>query len=399
MARKAKELGPLDVKRLTRPGFYFVGGVAGLALQVLPTGARSWVLRVMVAGKRRNMGLGGYPDVTLAGAREAAREHRATIDRGGDPIAERRKARLALVAELGKAVTFKAAATAFIASREGSWRNEKHRYQWSATIETYAYPHIGNTPVQDLTLADIRKVLDPIWTTKTETAKRLRGRIEQIVDYAIVHGQREGDNPARWRGHLDKVLPPPGKVAKVKHFEALPWKDLPAFLVKLKAVGGTAARALEFAILCAARSGEVRGATWEEFDLDGAMWAIPAKRMKAGREHRVPLSPAALELLKALPRVSGDKYVFSGARGKMLSDMAMTAVLRRMGLKIVPHGFRSTFRDWVADQTDYPGEVAEMALAHIVSDKTEAAYRRGDLLQRRVQLMSDWAHYCYPKPT
>jgi integrase len=414
MPRKAKELGPLDVKRLTKPGFYFVGGVAGLALQVLPTGSRSWVLRVMVGGKRRNMGLGGFPDVTLAGAREAAREARAKVVAGVNPIAERRKARLALMAELGKSVTFKAAATAFIAAREGQWRNDKHRYQWQATVETYAYPHIGNKPVHELTLRDMLNVLEPIWRTKTETAKRLRGRMEQIIDSAIVQGQRDrGDNPATWRGNLDKVLPSPDKIATVEHYPALPWKRVPAFIEALQGVEGLASEALEFLILTVVRSKPVRFALWSEIDLDKAMWAIPADHMKGNREHRVPLSPQAVELLKRLPRMSNvpahRDYVFPGARGKMLSDMAMSMIIRRFngkggnwvddaGETVVPHGFRSSFRDWVSDVTDHPGEVAEMALAHVVADKTEAAYRRGDLLERRVKLMRDWSDYCYRKP-
>ncbi len=394
MPRKAKELSALEVGRLKAPGRYPVGGVAGLCLKVTPTGARSWVLRVMVAGKRRDAGLGGYPDVPLAQAREKAREARDKIERGVDPIAERAAAHSALMASRGAETTFEEAARRFIEAKSPEWGNAKHAAQWGATLETYAFPVIGKLQVRDVTLAHIVKILEPIWTKKTETATRVRGRIESVLDWATVRGYRHGDNPARWRGHLDKVLPKPTKVSKVEHHSALPVAAVGAFVVELRKREGMAARALEFAILTAARSGEVRGATWPEIDLANRVWTIPGERMKAGREHRVPLSDAAADLLEKLPRFPGTDVVFVAPRGGVLSDMSLTAVMRRMEVDAVPHGFRSTFRDWAAEHTNYPREVAEMALAHTITDKVEAAYRRGDLFEKRRRMMDDWAKFC-----
>jgi integrase len=261
-------------------------------------------------------------------------------------------------------------------------------------LKNYAYPHMGDLLVRDVDLRHVHAALEPIWSTKTETASRVRGRIEAVLAYAKVLRYRTGDNPAAWRGHLDKVLPAPGMVAKVKHYTALPFTEVADFLVKLGKVEGLGARALEFAILTAARSGEARGATWSEINLDEAVWVIPAERMKAKKEHRVPLSKAALDLLNALPRIAGNDLVFVAPRGGVICDATMSAALKRMEVKAVPHGFRSTFRDWAAECTSYPGEMAEMALAHTVSDKVEAAYRRGDLYMKRVKMMSDWARYC-----
>jgi integrase len=394
MARKASELGALAVSHLKSPGLHFVGGVAGLGLQVLPTGGRTWVLRATVAGKRRDMGLGGYPDVTLAGAKEAARVAREKIRMGIDPIAERYAALSALRAMQGKAMNFKEAALAYMATHETGWRNTKHAQQWRNSLNAYAYPVIGQLSLRDVELAHIMKILEPIWQGKTETANRLRGRIEQVLDWATVRGYRDGLNPARWRGHLDKLLTAPSKVMKVKHHKALPWAEIGGFMSKLRNAEGMGARALEFTILTAARSGEVRGATWAEIDLGAAEWIVPGDRMKAGKEHRVPLSPAALALLNALPRMAGIDLVFPAQRGGQLSDMTLTAVLRRMGVEAVPHGFRSTFRDWAAECTSYPREAAEMALAHAIGDKVEAAYRRGDLFEKRVLMMADWANFC-----
>ena len=393
MPRKAKELSPLEVRRLTRAGRWSVGGTDGLALQVTPSGARSWVLRVAAGGRQREMGLGSFPTVPLAEAREKARQHRALVKQGVDPIASRRAASSAASAERQAQKTFSEVAAQYIAQHEKSWKNAKHQAQWAATLRTYAEPSIGRLLVRDIRSAHVIAVLEPIWTTKTETATRVRSRIELVLDYAAARGYREGLNPARWKGNLDAALPNASKVAPVRHHAAVEVKQVTAFMKRLGSQDGVGARALEFAVLTAARSGEVRGATWAEIDLKAALWIVPATRMKAGREHRVPLSNPAIKLLRALP---GDRlpqdHVFPGMRGP-LSDMSLTAVLRRMDVSATAHGFRSTFRDWVSEYTEHSGEVAEMALSHAIGDKVEAAYRRGDLLEKRVALMTDWASF------
>ena len=394
MALKAKELGPLEVSRLVEPKLHFVGGVAGLALQITPTGARCWVLRVAVGGKRRHMGLGGYPDVTLAGAKEAARAARAQISEGIDPVAERQAKRSALAAAVAATMTFSEAAEKYIAAHEAGWKNAKHADQWNNTLTTYAYPVIGKISVGDIETAHIMRVLEPIWTTKTETASRLRGRIESVLDWATVRGFRKGDNPARWRGHIEHLLAARADVQKTVHHAAMDYREVGAFLVDLRQQEGLGARALEFAILNAARSGEVRGATWSEIDLEAAVWTIPAGRMKAEKEHRVPLSAESLALLGALPRMVGTDLVFPNAKNAVLSDMTLTAVLRRMGVPVTAHGFRSSFRDWAGETTAYPREVIEHALAHQLKDKAEAAYARGSLFDKRRRLMADWAKFC-----
>lgn len=394
MARRAPELGALAVGRLREPGLHAVGGVAGLCLQVTPGGSRSWILRATVGGKRRDMGLGGFPDVTLAGARDKAREARAVIDRGADPILERQRAASALRAEQAKSMTFEKAARELIGTKSDEWRNAKHRAQWTASLEAYAYPVIGKVLVSDVGQAQVLAVLRPIWKEKTETANRVRGRIEQVLDWAKVQHLREGENPARWRGHLDKLLPAPTKIARVTHHPALAIDAVPGFFAALRLRRGTSARALEFLVLTAARSGEVRGARWPEIDTDAAVWTVPAERMKAHKEHRVPLSPQALELLRELPRIKDNDLVFPAPRGGMLSDMSLTAVTRRMELKAVPHGMRSTFRDWAAERTDFPHAVAEMALAHTIGNAVEAAYRRGDLFAKRAAMMAAWGAFC-----
>lgn len=399
MGRKAVELSPLAVSRLKTPGLHFVGGVAGLALQVLPTGGRTWILRVTVGGRRRDMGLGGYPDVTLAGAREAARTARELIRDGTDPIERARAAKKALQAAAARGVTFREAAESYIASHEAGWRNAKHKAQWTSTLTSYAFPVIGALSVGDIEHPHISKVLNPIWTTKTETASRLRARIESVLDWATTQGYREGPNPARWKGHLDKVFPRPSKVAKPVHHPALPVQDMGLFMASLHEAEGMGAKALMFAILTAARSGEVRGATWSEIDVQRGIWTVPAGRMKAGKEHRVPLSKAALALLASLPRIAGSDLVFQAPRGGQLSDMTLSAVMRRLKVPAVPHGFRSTFRDWAAEYTPYPSEVVEMALAHTVGNKVEAAYRRGDLFEKRRRLAEDWARFCSKAPS
>ena len=394
MARKAKELSALEVGRLTSSGHHAVGGVAGLYLYVVDSGERSWVLRTKVGSKRLHMGLGGFPEVQLAKAKEKARAAKEQITQGIDPIAQRIAIASSLKAQQATEITFEKAAQAYIEAHGESWKSPKHRAQWSATLMTYAYPHFGNLLVKDIVQEHVLKALEPIWKTKTETATRLRGRIESILDWATVRKYRTGDNPARWKGHLDKLLPAPGKIQKVEHHKALPASQMPAFVKDLRTREGLAARALEFAILCASRSGEVRGAQWAEIDMDQATWVIPAERMKAGKEHRVPLSVQALKLLKSIPKSEAGDWVFTSSTGKPLSDMALTTVLRRMKVDAVPHGFRSTFRDWAGEMTNHPRDVAEQALAHTLENKVEAAYRRGDALEKRRLMMQEWADYC-----
>jgi integrase len=394
MPKRISEMSALAVSRLKDPGLHFVGGVSGLALQITPNGARSWVLRIHVSGKRREMGLGAFPDVTLSQARDKARAQRELLDQGIDPVEHRQAERRANAVSQASTMIFEKAATAYIEAHESTWRNAKHGQQWANTLKTYAYPHIGHLAVGDIELPHILAVLEPIWKTKTETATRLRGRLELVLDWATARGYREGLNPARWRGHLDKLLPKPSKVAKVEHHAALPVQDLGAFMARLRQQQGMGAKALEFLILTAARSGEVRGATLDEFDLEAGMWTIPAERMKAGKEHRVPLVQAAIDLIKALPMMAGAPYVFHAPRGGQLSDMTITAVLRRMEVDAVPHGFRSTFRDWAAERTNYPRDMAEMALAHTIGNKVEEAYRRGDMFEKRRRMMADWARFC-----
>jgi len=393
MARKQKELGALAISNIKNRGIHFVGGVAGLAINVTKTGGRSWILRYQVDGKRRDMGLGGYPDVTLSQAKEKARAARALLSEGIDPIENTRAKRSRLKAEQSSAITFQQAAYKYLEAHEGTWKNAKHAQQWRNTLETYAFPVIGQLIVRDVELPQILEILEPLWRTKSETASRLRGRIESVLDWAIARGYRSEPNPARWKGLLDKLLPAPSKIRKISHHTALPYSELPGFMVELRQQDGMGARALEFLILTATRSGEVRGATWDEFDLKEGVWTIPAERMKAGREHRVPLSDAALALILRQREMKICEYVFPSPREKCLSDMTLTAVLRRMEVNAVPHGFRSSFRDWVAETTDYPNEVAEMALAHAIGNKVEAAYRRGDLFGKRKELMQDWASY------
>jgi integrase len=393
MPVKAKELGALAVSNLNKPGCWAVGGVDGLYLQVASGGARCWVLRVMVRGRRREMGLGSFPSVRLADAREAARAYRALAAKGADPIEHRNAAVAAAMAASNSAKSFKWCADAYIAAHEAAWRNVKHGQQWRNTLDTYAMPVIGDLPAAEVTAAHVMQVLSPIWITKNETARRLRSRIELVLDYATVFGYRSGNiaNPARWRGHLDKALPDPAKVAPVVHHPAVPVKQMGEFMLKLRASEGMGARALEFAILTAARSGEVRLATWAEMDLDEAVWTIPAARMKAHREHRVPLTAAAVKLLQALPRSKGEPLIFAGLKPKTpLSDMTLTAVLRRLKVDAVPHGFRSSFRDW-GRTAGHSRELMELSLAHAVGSKTERAYARDDAFEQRRPIMAAWA--------
>lgn len=393
MPKIARELSAIEVSRLKAPGLVSVGVVPGLHLQISSTGTRSWILRVKVGIKRRDMGLGQFPGVTLAQARDKARQARELIENGHDPIFERERAQSKLKAEQASAITFESAAHAFMDAKSAEWSNPKHASQWAATLKTYAYPVIGQLHVADVKQTHVLQILEPIWASKTETATRLRGRIENVLDWAKARGYRTDENPARWRGHLDKLLSAPEKTTKVIHHPAVPINEVSAFYAALQQRTGIAARALEFALLTATRSGEVRGATWAEFNLDAGLWVIPAERMKARKEHRVPLSKQALQILRDLPRLEGCEFVFPAPKAGALSDMALTAVMRRMGLSFVPHGLRSTFRDWTAERTSYPRDLAEMALAHTVGNKVEAAYRRGDMLERRAVMMQVWADF------
>ena len=394
MPRKAKEMPAIEVKRIETPGRHAVGGVAGLLLVVKDSGAKSWIFRTTVGDRRRNIGLGGYPDVPLASAREKARAIKEVIEQGVDPVAERQERRMALIKERMSKMTFAEAARLCHEKKAPEFKSEKHSKDWISSVNRYAIPVIGKMPVDEIELTHILEVLQPIWTEKTETATRLRQRIEHILSWATVSGYRKGDNPARWQGHLDAVLPKPGKVKKKSHFDALPWQEIGTFMQDLRKRDGMGARALEFIILTAARSRETRLATWDEFDIENRIWTIPPERMKAGKQHTVPLTEDAIKLLRKLPKFEGSPYVFSAARGGPLSDMAISMVCRRMKVEAVPHGFRSTFRDWAAESTNFPREVCEQALAHTIESKVEAAYRRGDLFEKRRKLMEAWAGFC-----
>lgn len=399
MARQSKRLKALSVGRLKEPGLYPDGD--GLYLQVTGTGdevKRSWIYRYRLGGRKtpRDMGLGPYPDVSLENAREAAAKARELCRGGVDPIDARRAARAQDALEKAKAITFKECAEAYIKAHTPGWRNAKHGDQWRATLDTYADPVIGKLAVQAVDTGLVMKVLEPIWKEKTETASRLRGRIEAILDWATVRGLRQGDNPARWRGRLDNLLPARAKVQKVKHHAALPYQEIGAFMEALRGQDGIAASALEYLILTATRTSETIGATWDEVNLEDALWVIPEGRIKAGKAHRVPLSAAALAILERTPKKRRTGPLFPNERnGDPLSTNALLKLLKRMGRSdLTAHGFRSTFRDWAAERTNYPREVAEMALAHTISDKVEAAYRRGDLFEKRKRLMAEWAKFC-----
>lgn len=393
MGRKAKPLAPLTIGKLSTPGMHFVGHVSGLALRVSPAGARSWILRLMVGGKRCDVGLGSYPEIPLVKAKDRAIEQRQLVQQGVDPVAARKSARMALQAERASFMSFRDAALQYIATHQAGWKNAKHASQWRNTLATYVYPIMGDLHVKDVTLHHVLQVIEPIWQGKAETASRVRNRIELVLDWAKARGLRKGDNPAAWKGNLQALLPERSKIAKVKHHASMEWGDTPAFLKKLRAQDSTGAKALEFIILTSCRSGEARLATWDEIDLERGVWTIPAGRMKAGKEHRIPLSKSALALLKKLPRMGSTPHLFSNREGKPLSDMALTQLLRRMEVDCTVHGFRSTFRDWAGETTAFPREVIEHALAHQLKDKSEAAYARGDLFTKRTRLMAEWATF------
>lgn len=405
MARKVEKLSSAAVKNANKPGMYGDGG--GLWLHVGPNAldenqkptntGKSWIFRFMLDGKAREMGLGPLHTIGLSEARDLAQACRKQVLQGIDPLEVKHEKRKARKLEAAKAISFKDCAGKYIAANRAGWRNAKHAKQWEATLKAYAYPVIGGLSVGAIDTGHVTKILQPIWTTKTETASRVRGRIEQVLDYATTHAWRAGENPARWRGHLENVLPKKSKVAKVEHHAALPWREIGAFMKTLGAEAGTAALALRLTILTAARTGEVLGAQWGEFDLQQKVWTVPAGRMKAEREHRVPLTDDVLAILteaKKLPQEGAD-YVFPGAKKKApLSNMAMLVLLRRMERDdLTAHGFRSTFRDWAAE-TGQPNDVAEAALAHTLGSKVQAAYQRGDMLDRRRKLMEAWAAFC-----
>jgi integrase len=399
MARLVAKLTALAVSKVQAKGKYGDGG--GLWLQVSATGAKSWIYRFTMNGRAREMGLGPLHTVSLATARTRAAEWRLVrLDRV-DPIEARKAQWEKAQLDAAKAMTFSACTTAYITAHRPAWRNTKHASQWENTLKTYADPVFGAMPVQVIDTSLVMKVLDPLWLTKPETASRLRGRIEAVLDWATARGYRTGDNPARWRGHVDKLLPARTKVRQVKHHAALPYTEVPAFIASLTSQDGTGARALAFLILTAARTNEVIGARWNEFDLKGKVWVVPASRMKGGRDHRVPLSDPAVHIVERMKteRKDGHEFLFPGGKADSgLTNMALLALLKRMNRgDLTAHGFRSTFRDWAAERTNFPREVAEMALAHAVSDKVEAAYRRGDLFEKRHKLMDAWGKFCLPQ--
>jgi integrase len=361
----------------------------GLELHVKAAGSRSWVLRYQIAGRRREAGLGRWPDVSLQRAREKAAQLRTQLGDGLDPLDAR---------ERRKVLTFRQAAEDLIEAKRPGWKNKKHAAQWGATLATYACPMIGDRDVRGIETADVLAVLRPVWSVKPETASRLRQRVEAVLDYSAALKARSGDNPARWRGHLNKLLPAPSKVRAVEHHAALDWREAPGFWRALAEREGTSARALAFTILTAARSGEVRGMTWSEVDVGSAVWTVPASRMKGAKEHRIPLVPAALALLGE-PGEAGE-LIFAGAKpGRPMTDVSLAAVLRRMGRgDLTIHGLRSSFRDWAGETTNHPREVVEAALAHRLKDKVEASYARGDLFTKRLALMTDWSTFLEAEP-
>ena len=398
MPKKAKDLKAVEVSRITTPGRHAVGTIPGLQLVVKATGARSWMLRTKIGNARRSIGLGGYPAVTLAMAHEKARNIKEIIESGVDPIQEKRKRREALIKDQIKHLTFADAAKRCHRKKTAEFKNQKHVLDWISSIERYVNPHIGNLPVSEIGLPEILSVLKPIWTDKTETASRVRQRIEQILNWATVSGYRTGDNPAKWTGNLSEILPKPAKIRKESHFKSLPYQSMGLFMVELRKRSAMTARALEWIILTACRSAEARGATWDEIDLKSRIWTIPAERMKMDRPHRVPLCDDAVKLLNDLPRFEGSNYLFTAARGGPLSDMSISMLCRRMKVDAVPHGFRATFKTWATEQTAFPDLVSEMCLAHKVGNDVREAYARGDLLDKRRKLIDTWADYVNKVP-
>ena len=416
MPKIAKPLSDLQVRRITRVGWHAVGGVAGLLLQVRkPTkeGAqmpRSWILRIKVGEQRQPIGLGSYPQVSLAGAREQAGKLALEAKQGVNLKAKKRSERSSLIAAASKNKTFIECAESYMDAHSSDYTSDKHRKQWPATLFTYAYPIIGKMLVSDIAMRDVLNVLEQetvvdknikgkLWYVKTETAKRLLGRIKTVLDYATVNDYRSGTNPAQWTGYLSTQLPSPKKLQKKEHHPAVPYQQIGDFMSKLRSNSSLSAKALEFLILTAVRSGSVRQAEWEEVDLDKALWIIPAEHTKARQEHRVPLQPHAIQLLKSIPKLAGSNFIFPSRTGKALSDMAFSQLMRGMRergeltVDAVPHGFRSTFRDWAAEQTAYPDEIRKAASGHTVGDAVKEAYQRTDLLDKRRNLMNEWGSF------
>ncbi|QSP93802.1 integrase arm-type DNA-binding domain-containing protein [Marinobacter salinisoli] len=412
MPKKVRELSATEVRRLTHAvsktsgkaynALHPVGGVSGLLLQVTPSNAKSWIYRTVIAGKRRSIGLGAFPDVTLAQARDKARETRDKITAGIDPVEEKNANKRALLAARLSTVTFVDAMSDYIDMKSKEFKNPRQRQQWENSLNTYAVPHIGKVPVREIALPHVKAVLDPIWYEKTETANRVRARMENILGWCAIHGYRSNENPAKWQGYLDEVYPSPEKIKKKAHFNALPVEAMPDFMAALKKRTGTAARALEFLVLTAARTNEVigdkrihkAGVTWQEVDLKSKVWTVPAQRMKSGKEHRVPLSETAVNLLKDMPPGEPNQLIFPGPKGDIPSNNFLTALLKRMEIESTIHGFRSTFKDWARECTSYADEVSELALAHVNSDATRAAYARSELIDKRRLLMADWEKFC-----
>lgn len=411
MPRRVKELSAKQVRDLSKIGYHSVGGVAGLKLQIASETARSWILRTMIGSKRREIGLGGFPEVTLSMARDKAREIKEQIRQGLDPVAEKKAVRLALIKEQNRSATFEQLAADAFNVKQQEFRNPKHASQWITTLQTYAFPVIGKLPVDEIEAADVLKVLEPIWSTKTETATRVRQRMASVFDHALASGLRTKPNPAAWKGCLQPLLPAPEKLKKKQgrannHHPALPIDQMQRFMQELRAREGNGARALEFAILTAGRSGEVIGARWDEIDLKEKVWRLTAERMKADKAHTVPLSDAAVSLLEAMPR--NGQLIFQTPKGGELSNAAMLATVKRLhaddiekggkgftdptaGRIATPHGFRSTFKDWTRQKARFPDEWSELALAHVNSDQTRAAYARNELLEERAEMMQAWA--------
>lgn len=387
------KLNSLSIQKTQTAGRHGDGN--GLYLQVLPGGTKSWIFRFALNKRSREMGLGSTDLVSLAEARTKVHACRKLLLEGIDPIEEKKALRQAKSLSDAKTITFEECATAYIDSHRPGWKNIKHAEQWTNTVATYAKPFIGHLSIQDVDTSLVMKVLEPIWYKKAETASRLRNRIELIISWATVRGYRTGENPARWRGHLDKLLPKRSSVQPVKHFRALPMSEMGSFMEKLQARGGIVSLALEFQILTASRTNEVMGARWSEISLEDALWTIPTSRMKAKREHRVPLSTRALEILRSLANSDESEFIFPGRYNRQLSNNAFLALIKaQLKLDVTAHGFRSTFSDWASERTGHSREVVEMSLAHSIKDATEAAYRRGDLLLKRQALMSDWARFC-----